>query len=59
MSRIILHSYVTNFLELYDPFHHFLVDIVEYEELSILPLILEPSLDTCLFLFLDLLEYIS
>ena len=59
MSRIILHSYVTDLPELYNPFHHFLVDIVEYDRLSILPLILESLLDTCLFLSLHLLEDIN
>ena len=58
MSRIILHSYITNLLELRNPLHHFLVDIIEYDELSIPSLVLQPSLDTCLFLFLDLCEYI-
>ena len=58
MSRIVLHSYVTNLLELRHPLHHFFVDIIEYDELSILPLVLQPPLDTCLFLFLDLCEYI-
>ena len=58
MSRIVLHSYVANLLELRHPLHHLFVDIVEYDELSILPLVLQLSLDTCLFFFLDLCEYI-
>ena len=59
MLRIVLHSYVINLLKRIYPLHHFLIYVVEYDGVSNVSLVLQSTLDACLFLLLNRFKYIG
>ena len=59
MCRIILHGQIANVLEFIHPVYSFLKDVIKNNRLSILSLVLYPSLDALLLLLLDLVKFFN